>query len=235
MKEKLLAALKTKYANLGFTDKAFDGVANFLVATVTEDSQVDNAVSGVEPLLKSFQGDVDSRVNAAIEKTKKEMGVDPPKPGDPNQPNPPAPPAGETPSEKLLRETLESITAQNKLMADRLEKIENGGVQTNRQTAIETALKDAPEGYKIAVLGTFDPTVFKDDEAFNNYVTKVTTTNLEAFNTKMGEQGVQNLTAAPITGIIGDSKGATLKDSMKAGVDHLLAKKAEGQQQPVVK
>ena len=59
MKEKILSALKTKYKNLGFGDKAFDGVAEYLSGNVTEESQIETAIAGVEILLKSFQGDIE--------------------------------------------------------------------------------------------------------------------------------------------------------------------------------
>ena len=64
MKEKILVALKTKYKTFGFGDKAFDGVADYLSKTVTEESQIETAISGVEGLLKSFQGDIDTVRNA---------------------------------------------------------------------------------------------------------------------------------------------------------------------------
>lgn len=60
MKEKILVALKTKYKTFGFGDKAFDGVADYLSKTVTEESQIETAICGVEGLLKAFQGDIDT-------------------------------------------------------------------------------------------------------------------------------------------------------------------------------
>lgn len=59
MKEKIKSALETKYKNLGFGDKAFDGVASYLSKTVKEEQDVDTAIADVEDLLKSFQGDID--------------------------------------------------------------------------------------------------------------------------------------------------------------------------------
>lgn len=59
MKEKILAALKTRYSNLGFGQKALDGVAAILEKTVTDESQIETAVGGVEPFLKVFQADAD--------------------------------------------------------------------------------------------------------------------------------------------------------------------------------
>ena len=60
MKGKILVALKTKYKTFGFGDKAFDGVADYLSKTVTEESQIETAISGGEGLLKAFQGDIDT-------------------------------------------------------------------------------------------------------------------------------------------------------------------------------
>lgn len=73
MKDKILAALKTKFQNLGFTEKAFGGVADYLAATVTEETQIETAIGGVEPLLKAFQGDIDTRVTSALAKQKAEQ------------------------------------------------------------------------------------------------------------------------------------------------------------------
>lgn len=59
MKQKILTALKNKYANLGFGQKALDGVADYLEKTVTEESQIETAIVGVESLLKVFQAEAD--------------------------------------------------------------------------------------------------------------------------------------------------------------------------------
>lgn len=72
MKTKILAALKTKYSNLGLSDKAFDGVAALLVKTVTKDEEIDTAVAGseVEVLLKSIQSSVDAERTKAAQAAK---------------------------------------------------------------------------------------------------------------------------------------------------------------------
>ena len=61
MKDKILSALKTKYANLGFGEKAFSGVADYLASSITEEAQIETAITGVENLLKAFQGDIDKQ------------------------------------------------------------------------------------------------------------------------------------------------------------------------------
>lgn len=60
MKEKILVALKTKDKTFGFGDKAFNGVADYLSKTVTEEGQIETTISGVEGVLKAFQGDIDT-------------------------------------------------------------------------------------------------------------------------------------------------------------------------------
>lgn len=72
MKEKILSALKTKYSNLGFGEKAFSGVADYLSTTITEEAQIETAISGVENLLKAFQGDID-RVRTEKSELQKQM------------------------------------------------------------------------------------------------------------------------------------------------------------------
>ena len=62
MKTKIKEALKTKYQNLGFGDKAIDGVADFLSRSVTKEEDIEATVTGAETLLKAFQGDADKRV-----------------------------------------------------------------------------------------------------------------------------------------------------------------------------
>lgn len=62
MINKIKQALKTKFSTLGLGEKAFDGVAEFLSKTVTEDANIETAVAGMEPMLKVFQTEADRRV-----------------------------------------------------------------------------------------------------------------------------------------------------------------------------
>lgn len=85
MLEKIKAALETKYSNIGFGAKAIEGVASYLSTTVKEESEIETAVSGVESLLKSFQGDIDrlrnekSGLQKEVEKLRKTPQPDPKK------------------------------------------------------------------------------------------------------------------------------------------------------------
>ena len=72
MKEKIAQALKTKYATLGLSQKAFDGVAAYLEKTVTKEEDIEAAISadGVSNLLKAFQGESDSLRTAKLKAEK---------------------------------------------------------------------------------------------------------------------------------------------------------------------
>ncbi len=59
MKEKILTVLKTKYSNLGFSSKVLDGIASSIEKSVTDESQIETAVGGIESILKVFQSDFD--------------------------------------------------------------------------------------------------------------------------------------------------------------------------------
>lgn len=141
MKVKLLAALKTKFNNLGFGDKAFDGVADYLSKTVTEDAQIETAIGGVEPLLKSFQGDIDKVRNEKTELQKKYDELNK------NNPTPPKPadPAPEVPEwAKVLQakvEAYEKKEAQTTLSKRVMEKLYEG--KDDRQKFILDMMVDS--------------------------------------------------------------------------------------------
>lgn len=71
MKGKILESLKTLYADKGFGDTAYDGVADFLAKTITKEDEIETAVKGVGDLLKAFQSDID-KVRTENARLKKE-------------------------------------------------------------------------------------------------------------------------------------------------------------------
>lgn len=73
MKQKILSALKNKYAHLGLSREALDGVASVLEKTIKSDEEIETAVSGVEGMLKVFQSEADrERTNYNALKAAKE-------------------------------------------------------------------------------------------------------------------------------------------------------------------
>lgn len=113
MKTKILQQLKQRYSNLGVSEKAFDGVADFLSKTITEEERIAESVAGAEAFLKAYQSDVDKERTSAstlrkeLEALKKETQPKPtdPKPSD-NHGNEP------TEREKALLERMDALQSQ---------------------------------------------------------------------------------------------------------------------------
>ena len=133
MKEKILVALKTKYKTFGFGDKAFDGVADYLSKTVTEESQIETAIGGVEGLLKVFQGEVDFVRN---EKSGLQKELDTLK-GKIEKPNP-------SPDEKpdMAKIIADAVANAVKPLSDKLTQFETEKVQATRQEQILAKAKE---------------------------------------------------------------------------------------------
>lgn len=117
MKENIKNALKTNYANLGLSDKAFDGVASFLAKTITKEEEIDGVIKSedTKSLLKAFQGESDSLRNRAAQLEKDFNAY---KEAHPDKSGSPAPePSKKEPEEepawaKKLREQNEKILAR---------------------------------------------------------------------------------------------------------------------------
>ena len=112
MKEKIKNALKTEYAKMGLGDKAFDGVASFLVKTITNDEEMDGVIKSEDTknLLKAFQGESDSLRNRAAQLEKDFNAY---KEKHPDQvPNPTPDDSAEPEWAKKLREQQEVIAAR---------------------------------------------------------------------------------------------------------------------------
>lgn len=135
MKEKILVALKTKYKTFGFSDKAFDGVADYLSKTVTEESQIETAIGGVEGLLKSFQGEVDFVRNekSGLQKQLDELRA---KGGNPN----PQPKPEEKPD--MAKIIADAVSAAVKPLSDKLTQFETEKAQETRQEQILAKAKE---------------------------------------------------------------------------------------------
>jgi hypothetical protein len=136
VKEKLLSALKTKYKNLGFDDKALEQVADLLGQFVTEETGIEPAINGAESTLKTFQSLIDKRVTDAIAKAKAE----------PREPViPPATPPATPPSQgqdNEIAKALERLTA-------RLDGYEKQAKQSTFVSTVKQRLteKKVPESY----------------------------------------------------------------------------------------
>lgn len=139
MKEKILVALKTKYRTFGFSDKAFDGVADYLSKTVTEESQIETTIGGVEGLLKAFQGEVDfvrnekSGLQKQLDELKKKI----------ENPNPqPKPEERSTEQLDIAKMIAESIATGIKPIAEKLAAFEAKEAKAQRNAQVSAKAKE---------------------------------------------------------------------------------------------
>lgn len=74
-KQIIKEALINKYKNLGFDDKAFEGVADFAQTYIKEEADLATFINGAEGMLKGFQSSTDKlrTEKAQLEKEKNEL------------------------------------------------------------------------------------------------------------------------------------------------------------------
>lgn len=152
MNEKILNALKTKYANLGLSDQILTSIAEMVANSVSDESEIEGAISKYESLMKTMQSDLDKV------RTKTKPPQDKPKGAD-NNPEPPEPKKDEPVMPEWARTLTESFTnLQNELQSIKGEKI-----TSQRKTVFDEIIKDLPESLKAAYSRT-DISKMSDDE-----------------------------------------------------------------------
>lgn len=163
MKDKILLAIKTKYANLGLSAKTLEGFSDILVATITEEEQIENAVSGLESFAKLAQSEAD-RVRQEAKKPKPET------PKSDAQPEPTK--MSENPELNALLQLVQGLKSD-------LETFKTGVTGRSRKELLEASLKDAPEGIRTMNLKAFEKMQFTNDEEFTAYLGELQTTVTE--------------------------------------------------------
>lgn len=209
MKEKLLQALKTKYKNLGLSEKILEQIAANLEVITTEETQIETAVAGVENLLKSFQSEADRiRTEAAKPKT------DPKKDEDKKDPEPePKPASDEVPA------WAKSLIESNKTLTEKLSQIESGKTKDTRLSILEGKIKDAPKAIKDKLIKDFSRMTFEKDEDFETYLTE-TEADLSSLSQELSDKGVSSF--VPKTGASGKNIKEATKEEVEAVMKNLM-------------
>ncbi|WP_138481553.1 hypothetical protein [Dyadobacter bucti] len=198
MKEKIKVVLVNKYKSLGYSQKAINAVLDYLEKSVKEETEIEEAVDGVGPILKVFQSEIDARI-AAAEKAKKDKEEE-----------------DKTAAEKAKSDGVESETAkkttkkdsdevpewakaliesqkaqaeENKKLSDKLTAIESGKTSESRKQILESKIKDAPEKIKAKILKDFGRISFEKDEDFDTYITE-TEADLAEISQSINDQGL---------------------------------------------
>lgn len=181
MKKQILEALKNKYKNLGFGEKAFEGVADFLSTSITEESQIETAIAGVEGLLKAFQADADKlRTEKSVAEKKlaelvaKATG---------NEPTPAIDPKSnddDTPA------WAKSLIESNKTLSDKLAALEGEKVTSTRKGQLTKLIEKLPtELQKPYTRMAIDKLT---DEEFTTLTSEITT-EVESISSTIAAKG----------------------------------------------
>jgi len=206
MKDKILSALKTKYKNLGFGEKAFEGVAVYLATTITDEANIETAIGGVEPMLKAFQSEADklrgenTTLKTQLEAAKKTVvnPVDPPKDDH--------------------KDDVDDMPKWAKTMMDgfqkKFEALEADKVTGSRKSRLDEKLKDVPESLKNMIAKNFGKMKFDSDGDFDEYLTDVST-QVEDFAKEVKIDGVSGNGKSPK----GTGNGAGTKEATKEELD----------------
>ena len=170
--EKILQALKTKYAHLGLKESVLKVIATRLAPTVKDDTEIENAVKSVEEEVKLLQSVADegrtnlTKAEDARKKLEKELEEMRAKSNQqPQNPPTPEPKPDEVPA--WAKGFLEAVTNQGKA----IEALQS---EKQQQSAKERFLN------QLKVQGVSEPfykhhlgRTFKDDEEMNAFVSEL--------------------------------------------------------------
>jgi len=175
MKEKIKSALKTEYAKMGLSERAFDGVASFLAKTISNEEEISGVITNEDTknLLKAFQGESDSLRNRAAQLEKDFNAYKEKHPETPD--TPPTPPKGEEQEPewaKKLREQNEAILKrQQEEDAARALKAQTDSIEAKLKAAGCTnpgILKATLKGFSLAKDETEDAAIERLKGEYNN-------------------------------------------------------------------
>lgn len=162
MKAKVLELMKPKVASLGFTAEELDGVATNLVSTLQTDAtdeQINGAVDSVLPFLRLSQSAVTRIVNAQKKATPPSTSPE----GDKTKGTPPTEPAKKD----------DEVPAWAKALLDDIASLKNDKVSKSRSERFTEVIKDLPEKQRNFFSLGFNPSSFKDDDEFEQHISKV--------------------------------------------------------------
>lgn len=181
MKEKILAALKTKYAKFGFSESILDTTADMLGSKVTEEDQIQAEVDGVEVLLKSFQSEADRRVSEALKKgggkANNEDGKSEGKKGNDDE-------TGKQ-SNPDVKELLEAV----KGLKEELNTFKQSKDTDLRTAAFKEIIKEVPEKQRNILEKQFSKMQFQDQTEFDSFIEE-TKTDVEVIVSETKAKGL---------------------------------------------
>ena len=170
--EKILQSLKTKYAHLGLEEAILKAIATRLANAVKEESEIENAVKGVEEEVKLLQSVADkgrtslSKAEEARKKLEKELER---AKSNPKPQNPPTPPKEPKPDEmpEWAKGLVEAVNNQGKAIQAFQEEKQQQSAKERFLNQLKT--QGVSETFYKHHLGR----TFKDDEEMNAFVSEL--------------------------------------------------------------
>lgn len=204
-KDAILKVLETKFKNLGFSKKVFDKVAAHVAESVKEESEIETAIAGVEPLLKAFQPELDKirterdTYKEVAEKKQAETGGEPDKKTEPEK-------TGDQPDiSKLISEALQPFV-------EKITALEGKKVKETLNSKLLSALegKKIPKTYYANAIAGRE---FKDEAEVETFVENLETGYTE-LRKEMGQEGLGEVGKLVISG-----GGNATKEQTKSAID----------------
>lgn len=202
MFEKILTELKTKYKNFGLSDTILKAKAKQIEKAVKEESEIEEAVAGVEDDLAIFQSFADQNRTLAkkLEDLEKGKGGDP-KPADPADPKPNDPaPTGDVP------EWAKAILESNKVLTESLTQMKQKETQQTNAQKLQSKLEELKVSKSYLDLLPQSPTEmnFQTDEEIELFATGLKS------KSDVYEQSISN-------GLLGQAAKPLFGESIKEG------------------
>lgn len=189
MKNKVLDALKQKFSNLGMSDQILTSVAEMVVNSIQEESEIEGAITKYEPLLKVMQSESDKLRTAAAKKKqeqtqtqKQEQPEDHHGAGDPPEPNK----NQNIDNPDQMPEWAKGLVSAVSTLTNKIQTIEGEKITTQRKSIIDNIIRDLPQSLKSAYLRT-DYANLSDDD-FNALKADITQ-EMEDINKEIGIKG----------------------------------------------
>jgi hypothetical protein len=198
--EKILQSLKTKYAHLGLEENILKAIATRLANAVKEESEIENAVKGVEEEVKLLQSVADkgrtslTKAEEARKKLEKELEEARAK-FNPNPQNPPAPSTEPKPDEmpEWAKSLVEAVNKQNETIAAFQE-------EKQRQSAKERFLNQLKtQGVSESFYKHHLERSFKDDTEMEAFVNELKADE-QAFLQTQANAGLSSLSGSVLGG-----------------------------------
>ena len=198
--EKILQSLKTKYAHLGLEENILKAIATRLANAVKEESEIENAIKGVEDEVKLLQSVADkgrtslSKAEEARKKLEKELEEARAK-SNQNPQNPPTPPTDPKPDEvpAWAKSLVEAVNKQN-------ETIAAFQAEKQQQSAKERFLNQLKtQGVSETFYKRHLERTFKDDEEMNAFVNELKADE-QAFLQTQANAGLSYLSGSVLGG-----------------------------------